>query len=759
VLDRGGGRSSGAAYVVAAARVVACGTVNRDQGDGVTWQHPQEETSMSKRSTSRSLATPAAGVLIGLLLSAPHQAPAQPPDADTVGARLPVRRVVLYKSGVGFFEHIGRITGNQTLTIALTSTQLDDVLKSLTTVDMGNGEVTGITFGSTAPVSERLRTLGLPIGERATRSQLIGALRGARFDVQRSGVTVTGRVLALAPRERQAGDSRITVDELTIVTDAGVVRSFDLDTGTSVRVADAELRRELAQYLDLIDSTRSQAARRLSVNTRGNGVRDLFVSYVSAVPVWKTTYRLVMPADPIRKPFLQGWAIVDNTLGEDWENVQLSLVAGAPQSFIQQLSQPLYTRRPVVPLPSAALLTPQTHGATMSVSSDEAAQRDALQRAAAERGIPGGALGGVVGGLPSPAPPPPPPAGPVAAYKLAEGRLRDMEAAATGGDLGDLFEYRLKQPITILRNQSALVPILQADVSVERVSLWSGGSPGSRPLRAVWLTNDTGLTLDGGSLTLVEGGAFAGDGLVEPIKPNERRLISYAADLATRVNTSREGGPRRVTRVRIANGTLTEVVEERATTVYTVRNEDKEARQVIVEHPIQAGWRLAGGAEPEETSASAHRFRVRAEPNATTTLTVDEVLPLERSVAVSTLTDDHVALVLRGRDVDASVEPQLRGVLAQSRGVSRLREAIAERQQEISRIAEDQTRVRENLKALGTSGAERQLTERYARQLATQEDRLEALRRDVDALGREHTDAHAELVRRIDALAVDVEIP
>ena len=261
-------------------------------------------------------------------------------------ARLPVRRVVLYKSGVGYFEHLGRVRGDQAVSIDLTSGQLDDVLKSLTTADLGNGRVTGITFNSSAPLEQRLRMLGLPLGASTSPADLLNALRGARVEVQAGGAAVVGRILSLEERQRSADGATETRQELTIVTDAGIVRTFTLGPAIGIRLAEAEMRGELSQYLDLVGSTRARDVRRLRIGTTGSGVRDLLVSYVSEVPVWKSTYRLVIPSGGNRAPFLQGWAIVDNTLGEDWTDVELSLVAGAPQSFVQQVSQPLYTRDP-----------------------------------------------------------------------------------------------------------------------------------------------------------------------------------------------------------------------------------------------------------------------------------------------------------------------------------------------------------------------------------------------------------------------------
>lgn len=679
------------------------------------------------------------------VVQAGAQAPPQPPrpaerQGEPGSTRLPVRRVVLYKSGVGYFEHIGRVTGSETVSIDLTSRQLDDVLKSLTTVDLGGGEVTGITYNSEAPLDQRLRMLRIPLGGETTRTALFKALRGARVGIPGGMI---GRILSVTSRTRSRGDATESVDELTVVTDGGDVRTIELGTGGGVRLVEADLRRDLAQYLDLLSSTRAQDLRRLSVATRGSGTRDLFVSYVSEVPVWKTTYRLVIPTDASRTPFLQGWAIVDNTLGEDWTNVELSLVAGAPQSFIQRLSQPLFTRRPVVPLPDHVQFRPQTHGGAVETFA-EAPARDAARFSAPAPGK----VGGMVGGMPD-APPPPPPG--MMAEAVVVGARADAEA------LGELFEYRLKGPVTIARNGSALVPIVQADVTVDRVSLWNPAL-GLRPLRAIWLTNDTGLTLDGGSLTLIEGGAFAGEGLIEPVTAGERRLISYATDLAMRVTSSEEGGPQRVARVRLASGVLTQFLEERAATVYTARNESDEPRNLVIEHPRRDGWQLADGVTPAETTESVYRFRVTVQPRATATLHVDEVRPIETTVSASNIKHEHIRLLLQARTLNPTLAPQVEQLGAQAQEVARLQAEVAARREEVKRIGEDQARVRENLKALKGSDAERALVERYTRQLGAQEDRLELLRTEIERLQAEATAAQQAFTKSLTGLTLDVRM-
>ena len=297
---------------------------------------------------------------------------------------------------------------------------------------------------------------------------------------------------------------------------------------------------EVGKYLGLVASTRDQDVRRMTISTAGEGERNLLVSYISEVPVWKSTYRIVIPNEG--KPLLQGWAIVDNTVGEDWKNVELSLVAGAPQSFVQDLSQPYYARRPVVPLPQNAMITPQTHEATMEAQTDVNGQLTASARTPAgvvggvPGGIPGGQMGGVIGGS-------------IANSRLpmslksgigsgvgggiyhgvgdhldAAAMAESLEAATTTAqtrDLGDLFEYKLQDRVTIRKNQSALVPILQARIDAEKVSVWNPSQ--SAVLRALWLDNTSELTLDGGSFNVLEGDAFAGEGLMDPIKPGEKR--------------------------------------------------------------------------------------------------------------------------------------------------------------------------------------------------------------------------------------------
>jgi hypothetical protein len=691
-----------------------------------------------------------------------------PSSTALESARLPVTRVILYKNGVGYFEHAGRVRDSQDVNVDFTTAQLNDVLKSLTVLDLGKGRITGVSYNSNAPLEKRLGSLHLPVGENPTTAQFLDALRGARLEVRSGSESASGRLLSIDEREIPIkGDQKVTIDQVSIVSDSGEVRVFDLTPTTSVRVAEKEVNEEVGKYLGLVASTRDQDLRRMTISTAGNGERNLLVSYISEVPVWKSTYRIVIPNEG--KPLLQGWAIVDNTVGEDWKNVELSLVAGAPQSFIQELSQPYYVRRPVVALPQNAMITPQMHEATIETEVENGAPPmasptamnavagnidKALSSAGKLKQPTGAGFGGGVGGgvYHAPAPPPPPRAN---ATEVAE----SLEAATTTAqtrDLGDLFEYKLQDRVTIRKNQSALVPILQARIEAEKVSVWNPSE--SSVLRALWVDNTSALTLDGGSFNVLEGNAFAGEGLMDPIKPGEKRLLSYAADLGVLVDARQKAENQRVTKVVIAHGTLMQSTQEREENTYTIRNRDTLQRIVVIEHPARPGWKLTDDEKPAESSASFHRFRLAVEPKKTETLLVREYRPVTNSYQVANVSDSQIRFFLEQKMINPGIEQALRKVIAQKNSVAELDAEVASRKSKIASIGEDQQRVRENMKALKGSAEEKALVERYVRELNEQEDRVQSLHREMADLQQKRDAAQKTLNDMIEGLQMEVTL-
>jgi hypothetical protein len=762
-----------------------------------------------------------------------------PPAADEYN-RLPVQRVVLYKNGVGYFEHSARVRGKQELNIDFTTSQLNDVLKSLTVVDLGEGRISSVRYNSIAPLAERLKALRLPFGEQIARDDFLVALRGARVEVHSGSVTATGKLLSVDKAKKQTAKGDVVEStEFSIITDGGEMRNFDLGPGTSVRLADRDLNDEVGRYLSLVSSLRSRDLRRMTISASGAGEREVFVSYVSEVPVWKSTYRIILPEKAAAKPRLQGWAIVDNTIGEDWKDVHLTLVAGAPQSFIQEISQPFYTRRPVVPLPESVQLTPQSHEATLEEENAPPPPAPAVGYGAGS-GVGSGSGGGVfrVGGNGNLSGIVRDPTGavvpgthvtvtndsgfsqtvtadssgrytfhnvPVGTAKVQfnspgfktnlaktfinanSGNQVDSElrigtasemvevsaqavgmattpsmlnaalarqtSEAQGKEVGDFFQYDLGEKITLAKNQSALVPILNAPVEADKVTVWNEDSGA---LRALWLKNTSGQTLDSGTFNIIDSGTFAGEGVFATVHPNERRLLSYAADTAVQVKSQAESDQRPYTHVKIAKGLMVLTREQRQSTKYAVHNADASSRDVVIEHPAEENWKLAkDGPKPEESSASFHRFRVKVDAGKTETLAVDEFRPEETQYVLTNLNSSIVAVLTEQKRITPVMQQTFERILAQKVKIGGLDQQISQREQEATELTKDQNRLRENMKALKGSAEEKALTQRYTRQLNAQEDGFATLRKEIAEIKAQRDLAEQELERMVLEINVD----
>ncbi len=707
---------------------------------------------------------------------------------EAAATQLPVTHVSLYKNGVGFFEHAGRVTGDEAVTIDLTSAQLNDVLQSLTAVDLNGGRITGASYNSTTPLDQQLRALPLSLGEEPTQQDLYNSLRGARVEVTGSGAAFSGRILSLESRTvAGASDSSKAATErlfLTVISEAGT-RTLELTAATTVRLLDTTLRGDLNTYLELLDRNRSEGVRHLTLTDLGSGTRDLRVSFLSEVPVWKSTYRILftdglefqgaVPPKKIEDATLQGFSVVDNTTGEDWKNVRLSLIAGSPQSFLQPLAQPIYARRPEIPIAQDAQLVPQTHASGLDSLNETAEHGTGVagmsgmsmgNGVGTGMGAGSGAAGGVMGGVG--------PASPGSVMAARAGSANQTVAVAapmmpyetiasksiapktTTAAFDDFFAYNLTDPVTIPRNGSALVPILQTKIQSERVTLWSPAEPTA--LRALWITNSSDLTLDRGSFSIVENGAFGGEGLMETIHPGERRLLSYAADQAIRVSVDHRNSSQRVTVISASKGVLRATTAEVAEVEYLVHNAAPDARMVIVEQPRRVGWELDSDPKPDETTAAAYRFRVATAQKETVRLHIGERHSFEQHFRLVDSTDQQLTVFLQNAKASPAVMQQLEPVFAAKRAVAALDTQIAAKQDAINQLVDDQKRVRDNLGALKGSVEERALAKRYTAELNTQEDSLAALRHDVAGLQQQRQAAAVELDNKIESLTLDEKI-
>ena len=708
----------------------------------------------------------------------PEAAKAAP--ADNALHQLPVRQVILYKNGVGYFQHTGQVTGNQHVAIDFTSAQLNDVLQSLTVLDLGGGHIAGVNYNSTTPLSEQLKALSLGMTDDPNSTELFEALRGQRVEVTGApGGSLTGRLMSIETRTPQPdpttdNTARPAQDRyyLTLVASSGAVRVIELTPALSVRPLDPALQSEMDRYLEMLAGNHATGLRHLTLNALGVGSRTLSVSYISEVPVWKSTYRIVFPKESTGNAILQGWAVVDNTVGSDWDNVQLSLVAGAPQSFIQPLSQPLYIRRPEIPIATTEMTTPQTHEAANTVQDQVTVNADAMQvnsapvakarsfGVAGMEGMGGGGGGahGNIGGLISnrnfaalAAPPP--------IYEPTEAAT-DVSTNA----FDDFFEYALTQPVTIHKNESAMVPILQASLPAEHVTLWNPAE--NLPFRAIWLENTSKLTLDGGSFSVFTSGAFAGEGLLDPIHPGEKRLLSYAADQAIRVRIPKSSSESVLRRVHIGpQGFVTRRWATQSRETYEVTNSADEPRTVILEIPRKRNRTLAPDLKPAETAPGLYRFRLTVDPHKNSTLPFADEGFEENAWKLNPDADqtDQIEQIIRdivGKDAGGhpgpeTIAPQLiaalRSVEQAQQAIQQLKSQLHDLETQSGVLTNDESRARDNLTALKGNEA----AHRFVDALNRAEDGLEANRKQAADLNAKLTAATDSLRQTIAGLTLD----
>jgi hypothetical protein len=732
--------------------------------------------------------------LLLVLLAAPlanAQKPllkATPPEkehARGVAIALPVTRVSLYKNGVGFFEHTGTVTGNAAVTIDFTSGQLNDVLQSLTAIDLNGGRIAGAGYNSTTPLDQQLKTLPISLAEDATSADFYAAIRGARIEVTGAGPAITGRLLSIEVRNAAGSNTSDTDTKalterhfLTVVSDLGVVRTLELTSNTSVRLLDTALHTDVSRYLQLLDSNRSQGLRHLTLQDNGTGTRQLQLSYISEVPIWKSTYRILFTGanSTSATATLQGWSVVDNTTGTDWLNVHLSLIAGAPQSFIQPLSDPIYSRRPEIPIAQEAQLTPQTHDSSIEdQNADRSMAVSAMAGLAVARpgvaapmmamkargrssygvagmgsgsgaGIGPGSGGNIGGGIFNPSAP----------VTYEDAASTSITPTTTTAAFDDYFSYYLTESVTILKNTSALVPILQTKLPADRVTLvTSDGNTTSQPLRALWITNTSALTLDRGSFSIVEDGNFGGEGLLDPVHPGEKRLLSYAADQAVHVTTEDRSNNNHITSITAAKGVLTLHRAEADEITYVLHNAAAEPRTIVLEHPVENGLKLDATPAPAETTATVYRFRVDAAPGETKRL---HLAGKRNELTVYQLTqsdDNQLTLILNETNHNPALESALQPILTARRQVSDAQIAVDQTNTRLTALRSDEDRQRANITAL--ANADKGSRDRFVRDLNSTEDAITAAQKELATRTATLESAKATLANTIESLQLNID--
>jgi hypothetical protein len=671
---------------------------------------------------------------------------------------VPITEVALFNTGVGFFKHSGKITGDAFTELHFRREQINDILKSLVLQDRDGGHIGTVVYPSQDPVEHNLHRFQVDISSDPPLELLLQQLRGASVRLVGGNQKVEGQIIGLQQKEHSLKEGqavRVTHPWFINILSGASIYSVSLEDVGNIELIDPELQKDFTAALTTLAKSRDQDKKTVTVNFDGAGQRGVAFAYLLETPIWKTSYRLILPEvgpdgkpkDPRATPILQGWALVENQTDADWTSVKLSLMGGHPISFLQNLYESLYVPRPVYEANFTGALNPQTYEGGAMVRGGEGVQPPSFNlQSITQNGTSGGqnaAQGGGQGLFTSNGNNPPNGAGQggVAAqpFNPAQGIGADAEK------LGDKFEYVIDR-VTLRRGQSAMLPVLNDPVDARRVSIYNASVLSKNPLYGARLKNNTEKYLLEGPMTVLQGGNYAGDALLGNLSPGKSRLLTYGADQDLRVEFTTEEKTT-LENATIAKGKFESTSKTLTTTKYQVKSIGDTDKTLLIEQPYTDPEKLI---EPQELVEKTDTL-YRVESAVPAHKAVEIKVVMESMAKTESYLKDWTLAQLEMGCKDERLPQDVRDVLADlvkrqlelAKAATAVQDKIAER----AAIAADQQRIRENLKVADHKD---KIYDRLETKLNDQETQLETLDKEIKDLQAELAKAHEEMQQYID---------
>lgn len=674
---------------------------------------------------------------------------------------LPVKQITLFQSGVGYFTHNGAVEADSAISINFQAEQINDVLKSLVVSDPQQA-IREVRYPSQDPLNRSLSGFAIDLSRANSLADILQQLRGAEVIVKAPD-SIRGRVLSVNREEQirlQNGSETLTQTVwLTLATTDGMQR-LPLDSVQTIKPTNDKLNNELQQALLLLAENQSQNDKTVTLHFGGQNERDVNVSYLVETPVWKTTWRLDLGDQDSQNSRLQGWALVENTSDNDWNDVSLALISGQPVSYVMDLYTPLYAQRPAVAVPKPPQVEPKAYaGAMINQESDEDMQiqgRFATLNDARPSNIPADQfyLPGVQRGF------------------AGSGNRREIEISVSNtsndgisnftiselvqpSEVGNFFEYRIQQPVNLPRRTSAMLPIVNSSIQAEKVSIYNANEQDKHPMHGVLLKNTSGAALMAGPVTLYQDG-YAGDAQIGHIPENAERLLAYAVNLNVLAETESKSESE-VTAATIVDGVLNIEKYSDLIVKYRFKNEantanaagEDDVETIIVEHPKNSGYELSLPAEAFETTDTHYRFKQTIPAGKTSSFTVKQRRTHSQSTALINWNINQLLSYSKNGKISDPVRTVLAEMAKRQRTLADLKARVANARNEINEITREQERLRENIKTVGTSSS---MGKRYLKKLSTQETRIETLKQSIETLNQEYDETYAELADYLENL-------
>lgn len=618
---------------------------------------------------------------------------------------LPLTSVSLFSSGVGYFEHSGFVSGDGVLSFNFPENAVNDVLKSLVIIDSVT-QNPSISYSAENTLEKSLKSLKIDLSDTPDIATIFSSLRGNEVELF-VPEKIKGRILGT--EVRAVGSDGMYETYVSISGNLGssspLIQTFKISEIASFSFTDPSIGKDLERALELLRTYGKSSSRTVAVSLPGKGRRIVTIAYVIETPVWKATYRLDLSE---KAPLLQGWAIVDNTGDLDWNGVTLSFLNGKPVSFIQNLYAPYFVERPVLPLSIAGTAMAQVWTSGYEDSNDygmlvqESEASPVYGRAA-----------------------------PV--MKMKQASIADMNTQTTEGEAaGALFKFTVKTPVTVLRQHSTMLPLVQERIVAEKISVFSGEQARREfkeihPQLCALITNTSGMPLPAGPVTVLDGGTYAGDALLEFFPENEKRIIGFGEDLSIKGSIQTDSR-RETVAVKIVKGLMSISRKNFYDTVYVFSNKGIENKTLFIEHPIRRGTELTLPVQFEERTSSLYRFRTSIAGNTESRFLIEETETVSERVVLSQKNIENLMSYSSSRDIPPKVQRALEKAIALKKAVDDRLRIIAELEGEKNVQLELQERIRLNLGAVGTDSIQ---GKEYLLRLSTSDAEIDRFEEDL----------------------------
>lgn len=647
-------------------------------------------------------------------------------------SQLPIVHMTLYKHGVGYFRRQGPLT-SEAVKLTFRREEMDDLLKSLTVIDYGGGQVLGIDYETPQSREERLAGSSIILDDTRSLRDLLEGLRGRSVQLMVSdGSSIEGDLLGLdEDKEKPLEHSLVPI----LRKETQTVAVLPLSRIEGVELLDETAAADLRFFLQtaLGQETHRSITIRLSP-----GEHELEVSYIAPAPTWRVSYRLVAgPAQDgdDQKPelLLQGWGIFDNRLEEDLNGISLSLTAGMPISFVYDLYTPHTPDRPVVEDESRVAAGPvMFEGAVAAEPPAQFAERDKSAR----------------GMMPPPAP------APAMAQRAAKRRFdaqtvaASVPSAATGQAMGELFQYNVSAPVTVGRGQSAMVPIVSSKLPYKKDLIYNGAKMATHPVATIRFNNNSDLTLERGPVTVLESGEYMGEAVLPFTADQAEAVISYAVELGIHVKEEIQTESE-LQSLRIKEGYLLQNQYDIRRTVYRVDNRTAQAKTVLIEHTLRSGYTLFDTPEPLEKTLDTYRYQVKAAAGKVAEFVVKERYLRTRREELHNLSYQGLQKYFEDKFLDRQTYAALKALLDTWAEIQQLEKSIGEQEQRRAKIYQAQEQAQKNMAVLSNEGEEGRLRGRYVKQLADSEEQLADIDQTITRIQTEIKQKQAQIKQMI----------